>query len=534
MVSMVREDGSIFSFAGFTLDLEKARLLKGTKDVKLRAKSFALLEHLVRQSGRVVSKDALLSAVWPDVIVTEDSLTQCVHDIRLALGSDAKDLLQTVPRRGYLFLGATPGPAKSPAQPITAPQSSDFASTAIPLSPPKLRRDGIAVLPFELVTPKSAADTFLLDGLSHDIISRLARLRNFHVIARSSSFAVRDLAGDPTAAGTALGVAYVLTGRARIDKEIVTLDVSLVDCADGNVVWSEDFADRRDIYGNLLMSVVDRLIHALQREITTAERNRALLTTLPSLDSWQAYHRGLFHMLQFSSAELQRAESFFDLSVDLDPSFSRAHSALSYCHFLEAFLRPTDQRGDTSEMAMRSAARAMQLDEQSPASRWAYGRALWLNSDTDAGILQLRTAVDISPSFAMGYQSLSFFLFQSGNPSDAIDCADAAENLSPFDPFLCAIHGAKAMAFLRQGKIDQAVTFAVKAAQQHNVHKHILAITAVTLVTADRMPEADRCLARIRKVAPDYSLTHFRGAFMALSEDAQSIVNKAAQRIGLS
>ena len=100
----MRGDGELqVRFNGYTLDLEKARLFNGMAEVALRPKSLFLLIYLVRAGGRVVSKHELLSALWPDVTVTEDSLIQCVHEVRQALGPSAAILLRTVPRRGYLF-----------------------------------------------------------------------------------------------------------------------------------------------------------------------------------------------------------------------------------------------------------------------------------------------------------------------------------------------------------------------------------------------------------------------------------------------
>lgn len=529
-VPMVSQIPQALTIAGITLDLANGRIRRGVEDIPLRARSFALLEFLARNRGRVVSKDELLTALWPDVTVTEDSLTRCVHEVRQALGPEGAACLQTVPRRGYLLLVQEP-PSDRPAAPSSPATDQSFPDQQI--KQPALRRDGIAVLPFAQIGPQSATDRGLLDGLCHDIIGRLARLRNFRVIARGSSFAL-DRSLGPQNSGKKLGVAYVVTGRATIDGPAVTLVVELVDCSDGHIVWTDTFTDYRTGYGVLLQDVTDRVILSIQREITTAERDRSLRVPLPSLDGWQAYHRGLFHMLQFSDQELQTAESFFGLSIERDPAFARAHAALSYCHFLEAFLRLPDQRGDMADLALRTASRAMQLDDQSPASRWAYGRALWLNGDQTGGIREMRTSVEISPSFAMGYQSLSFFLFQSGTPEDAIDCAARAESLSPFDPFLCAIYGARAMALWRSGDVDTAADYALKAARQHNAHKHILAICVMVLTVAGRVEAARRCMAQVRRFDPSYSLASFKGAFSGLNDDALSIVHRVAPRIGLA
>jgi DNA-binding winged helix-turn-helix (wHTH) protein len=92
-----------FEFAGHILDLQQGRLRHGHVDVPLRHKSLSLLIFLVQNRGRVIGKDELLSAVWPGVIVSDDSLTQCITDIRRTLGADARSLIRTVARRGYIL-----------------------------------------------------------------------------------------------------------------------------------------------------------------------------------------------------------------------------------------------------------------------------------------------------------------------------------------------------------------------------------------------------------------------------------------------
>src|SRR5262245_34365787 len=87
----------------FVLDLERFRLLRDGADVKLRPKAFELLRYLVQHQGRVVSKEELIRAIWPDAFVTDDSLVQCVRDVRRALNDESQQCLKTVPRRGYIF-----------------------------------------------------------------------------------------------------------------------------------------------------------------------------------------------------------------------------------------------------------------------------------------------------------------------------------------------------------------------------------------------------------------------------------------------
>src|ERR1041385_714022 len=94
---------NVRSFADFTLDLTSGCLLRGTEEVKLRPKSFATLRYLVENQGRLVSKAELIQAVWPDSFVTDDSLVQCLMDVRRALGGAEQAFIKTVLRRGYIF-----------------------------------------------------------------------------------------------------------------------------------------------------------------------------------------------------------------------------------------------------------------------------------------------------------------------------------------------------------------------------------------------------------------------------------------------
>jgi class 3 adenylate cyclase/tetratricopeptide (TPR) repeat protein len=93
----------VFSFEGFTLDLRRGCLRSGDREVEVRPKSFEVLRYLVENAGRLVSKDELIRAVWLNVVVTDESLTRCVSDVRLALEDHDQRIIKTVPRRGYLF-----------------------------------------------------------------------------------------------------------------------------------------------------------------------------------------------------------------------------------------------------------------------------------------------------------------------------------------------------------------------------------------------------------------------------------------------
>lgn len=103
----------------FSFDPSSGALSRHGETVFLRPKAQALLSHLLQNTGRVVSKSELLDAVWPEVTVTEDSLTQCVRELRKALGDEAQTLVRTVSRRGYMLAVAS-GPDIATDAPVVA------------------------------------------------------------------------------------------------------------------------------------------------------------------------------------------------------------------------------------------------------------------------------------------------------------------------------------------------------------------------------------------------------------------------------
>ncbi len=92
-----------YRFGAFTLDIDRAAVLKNGQTLPLRRQSFDVLRYLLERAGRLVSKEELLAAVWGNTPVTDDSLTHCLIDIRKVLGDKQRELIRTVPRRGFIF-----------------------------------------------------------------------------------------------------------------------------------------------------------------------------------------------------------------------------------------------------------------------------------------------------------------------------------------------------------------------------------------------------------------------------------------------
>ena len=393
------------------------------------------------------------------------------------------------------------------------------------------RRASIAVMPFMDRSGDADRRGGVSDALAHDVIVRLAKLRSLFVIAQGTTFALRDRGVGPEEAGRMLNVDYVVSGATRRSGKKLTVSTDLIETRTARVIWADTFDEPIDDTLDVLEEIGNRVVAAIAYEIEMVERNRAILKPPSSLDAWEAHHRGLWHMYRFNKNDNERARQFFARAVELDPTFARAYAGLSFAHFQNAFLG-WKKAAPEIDRAYEAAGKSVMVDDRDPAAHWAMGRALWLRGEQEQSLTELERAVDLSPNFATGHYTLAFVHSQSGDPRAAISASDHSRNLSPFDPMLFAMLGARALGLARLGEYEQAAEWARKAAARPNAHQHIMAIAALSLGLAGRVDEANEYKARIRERVPNYAMADFLAAFRFSPDDAERF-RRGGQRIGI-
>ncbi|CAH1651579.1 TPR_REGION domain-containing protein [Hyphomicrobiales bacterium] len=396
---------------------------------------------------------------------------------------------------------------------------------------PAPSRASVAIMPFQEIRAGILGDSELGNALTHDIISRLARLRELFVIARGTVLAIAPERLGAREIGERLGVRYVVSGQLERRETAVTAHVEVIEAATSHLVWTDSFEAHTLERLSVLDQIGSGIVCAISSEIEVAERQRAVLKPPEFLDAWEAYHRGLWHMYRFTAEENEQAAAFFRLSAQRDPTFSRARAGLSFTHWQRAFQRWGDRDAETRE-AVEAATQSLLLDEQNPAAHWSMGRALWLTGDQGGAVQALEQSVALSPNFALGHYALSFVHSQAGDPQAAIAASDHSRLLSPHDPLLFGMLGTRAMALVRIGAFAEAAEWSVKAAARPNAHVHILAIAAHCLALAGRIEEARRHAGQIRRLNPGYRLDDFLSTFR-FEADIRLRYRRAAEAIGL-
>ncbi|HTO05927.1 MAG TPA: transcriptional regulator [Myxococcota bacterium] len=482
----------------------------------------ALLEHLVRAApgdDPFPELEKWLELAPFDRRAHEALLAALVKEGR---AGEAEEHLAATARR-FEAEGFDPAPLRDAWRAARVRVRADAATPETP--PSAARRASVAVLAFsEDGSPGGAAD-----GLTHDVITRLAKLRSLFVIAEGSVFALRDRRVAPEEAARMLDVDYAVSGSLRRLGRRFRVTAELSETRSARVVWAEEF----DLAGDEAFAVIDeignRIVASVASEIESAERNRAILRPPSSLDAWEAHHRGLWHMYRFNRDDNARARSFFETAIRLDPTFSRAHAALSFTHFQNVF-QGWSERAPEIERAYAAAGQSLLADDRDPAAHCAMGRALWLRGSHGHAIAELEASIELSPNFATGHYALAFVHSQSGDAKAAIELSDHSRLLSPFDPLLFAMLGARAMALARLGRAEEAAEWATRASMRPNAHEHIFGIAAYCLALAGRLDEARAQLALIRRTRPGYGIEDFLSA-MHFSAEGAALFRGAAGRL---
>ena len=307
---------ALLRFESFTLDLERLTLNGPSGPANLRRKSFDVLRYLAERAGRVVTKEELIKAVWPDVTVGDESLTKCISEVRQAIGDEGQLVIKTVPRRGYLF-DATIAPTDIPA-----------IGTAGAKSPVVPERPSIAVLPFANMSGDPQQE-YISDGIVEDIITELSRFSGLFVIARNSSFQWKGKMIDARQVGRELGVRYLLEGSVRRAGERIRISAQLINAESGNHLWAERYdRDVQDVFA-LQDEVARRVAAILAAHVTKAEAER---TVLKPPKSWQAYDHYMraaeihatFHRAMQVTA-LYETRELLNRCLAMEPAFARAH-----------------------------------------------------------------------------------------------------------------------------------------------------------------------------------------------------------------
>lgn len=481
-------------FGPFRLDPESGILFFGLEPSPLGRRGVALLVSLLEQAGSPVSKQTLIDAGWPGVVVEDSNLTVQIAALRRVLDdkAGAGSWIETLPRRGYRYVGPTATASEAPGA------STSRSALLLP------DRPSIAVLPFSNLSPDGAGDYFA-DGMVDDIVTGLSRIKWLFVIARQSTSIYKARAADVAQIGRELGVRYVLEGSVRKTAERVRINCQLIDASTRTHVWAERFERRSDDVFALQDDVALSVVGAITPSLRRAEVDRVRRKRPDSLDAYDLVLRAQPDVDSGMPAQVGRALVLLRRAIALDPAYALAHGNAAMCHhclFLRDGFKPVDRDASIAHARM-----AMAHGHDDALALTLAGFSIGMDGhDRAAAFSAMEAALAISPSSALTYILGSVIHGWGGEAERAIEWSERGMRLSPFDPWAFAAFDAQALGHFHLGRYEEAARAARRAVQANPVHSITFVQLSAALARLGRLDEAKVAAARVLELHPTFRI----------------------------
>lgn len=515
------------------------------RSTRLRPRTAMLLAHLVRHAGRIVTKDELMQAVWPDAVVTEDSLVQCVKEIRHALGDAGHGWIRTVPRQGYAVVvttgDAAPMPAAdlsavspSPAQPASAGPRPGVASARTD-APSRLRwraaawllvpvvlaalawhdwstspdePSSIVVLPIANLTDDPTRE-LATEDLTESLATALGRQPGLLVIAPGTALTFKGKSIDVRRVGADIGVRYVVEGSLRTAAGLPVLSLRLTDAASARQLWSDEFGIGDGVQG-IQDEVRERIARSLSLRLARVEarRSHGQAPHDPVVIEQLIRVRGMLRWAGRDQDIVMQAQSLLEDTIRRDDSSAEAWTLLVKTLLHNVRFSPT--RTERLRRADEASARALSLAPDSVEAQIMRAWVLYESRRMPEALAAFERGMQLAPHVPHLLAGHGAALIMLGRPDEAIGSIDMALRLSPRDPFASdwmMFHG---VADLHAGRAADAAAWLRRSVQSNAASPFGHLMLAGAFGSAGQVDAAREQMAHFRRLLPGFTLRDFR------------------------
>jgi len=398
-------------FGAFELDQDAGELRKQGAKIRLQEQPLQILQILLEQPGKVITREELRKRIWPsDTFVDFDhGINNAIKRLREALGDTAEtpDYVETLPRRGYRFIGK--------AAPAVQADSGRIQS--------------IAVLPMENLS-RNPEQEYFADGLTEALITSLAKVSALRVISRTTAMQYKGAHRPLPEIARELQVDGIVEGTVLRSGERVRISAQLIEARTDMHIWAESY--ERDVRDMLtLHSEVARAI-AKEIQITLTPREQMQLASSRPVDpeAYEAYLKGRHHWNRRSGDGLKKALEYFQQAIDKDSTYAPAYAGLADCAGIAgfwSFAAPAEGCG-RAKMAARKALEIEETAEAHASLAWAILHYDW---DLSAAEKEFQRAIELNPRYATAHQWYGHYLGAMGRFEHAFAELKRAIQLEP-------------------------------------------------------------------------------------------------------
>jgi DNA-binding winged helix-turn-helix (wHTH) protein/TolB-like protein/Flp pilus assembly protein TadD len=458
----------VFEFGEFRLESPTRRLLRAGEPVALTPKVFDTLLYLVEHRGTTLTKDELLTALWPDVVVEENNLGQNISKLRSVLGETRGEnrYIATIPGHGYRFVapvtvvtdeaetdrpatgGAAPleasrGPSRYVRPAIVAGLLAGGVLLGVALSDGTFSRGRdtpvrtLAVLPFKPLVSDNRNQALEV-GMADSLIVKLGGIRHLTVRPLGVVRRYGDPEQNPVSAGRELGVEAVLDGHIQRSADRIRVTVQLVRVADQTQLWASQFDEQFTNIFAVQDAISERVARALALELTGEEREQVVRRHTTDAEAYERYLRGRFFM---ELAQPHRAIELFEAAVQRDPGFAAAHAGLADIYSRLPIAIDAASREPIAK-AKAAALTAVSLDDRLPEAYAALGWiAFYYEWDWPSSEAHFQRALQLNPDDFSAHLGYAHLLSITNRHEEAMREVNRALEIEPRSPLADTLKG---------------------------------------------------------------------------------------------
>jgi adenylate cyclase len=518
------------TFGRYVLDLNRGSLLLDGREITLRPKTFAVLCYLVQHPGRLIAKEELLEAVWPNLVVTDDTLVQSIGELRRALGESGARLIVTVPRRGYRFEIAEAPPDRRKARSWNPLRYRWFYGILAPLavaltvlvlwlaglwsdkSAPTMAdaRPAIAVLPFQHQGDDLSRE-YLADGLTQDLINSLGRFSALTVMSWNAVAGYKDGDVRPGEIARLLAVRYQVEGSVRYAGEQVRVSAQLVD-SQGRVLWSAQFEETpADVFA-LQDRITREIAGALAIRVTEFEQRRVATKPTESFDAYDCLLRARPMLQHPTRGGVVEARALLRRAIELDPNYAAAHSALGETFHVAISMGWAESPDEYWKRVETYAGEALRLDASDVRARILMARSYLAYNRHPEAQTQIDRAIAINPNDPDALAGRGNVLMWLGKTDAAIESLELALRIDPelndFDRF------ALTLAYYLKQRYNEAIEQAELNLRRNPAARFNEAVLAASYAQVGRTADAARVSEEVRRTDPMFDPLTYGNKFL--------------------
>ncbi len=440
-----------FRIFEWSVNVNTNTLASDEKTIRIEPKVMAVLVCLAERAGEVIPKEQIIQAVWEEKFISDEVLTVSIHELRKALGDEAKNprFIKTIPRSGYQFIAPVSSDAereKTFARSVRPSQRWAFAAAGavavaalilvfvFSINKPAPRIKSIAVLPLENLS-NDADQGFFADGMTDALITNLARVESLRVISRTSVMKYRETKKPLPEIAKELNVDAIVEGTIVRSGNQVRINVQLIDAATDQHIWAEKY--ERNLSD--VIALQNELSLAVTRQIGKRLDARLSLASSQPVDAdvYEAYLKGRYFWNQRTREGARKSVEYFEQAISRDPSYAPAYAGLSDSYTLGDGQFLGVGRDEAYRKATEAARRAIELDSSLAEAHSSLAAIKfqyewdWTGADEE-----FKKALQLNPNSSVAHMWYGELLSATGRHTEAIETMEQARRLDPLDAMI--------------------------------------------------------------------------------------------------